>query len=76
MDWYHWAIRSRLEPITKVARTRKMHLEGILTAMVTGATSAGAQGFNTIIRKMNRAVRRISGQEMFQCCDPFPLWRL
>ena len=28
--WYGWAIRSRLEPIKKVARTIKQHRDGIL----------------------------------------------
>jgi transposase len=28
--WYSWVIRSRLEPIKKVARTIKRHRDGIL----------------------------------------------
>ncbi len=32
--WLSWAVRSRLEPIKKVARTIKEHLWGILNAVV------------------------------------------
>jgi transposase len=34
--WYQWAIRSRLEPMKKMARMVKRHLYGILTAVVEG----------------------------------------
>jgi transposase len=37
--WYQWAIRSRLEPVKKVARLVDNHLEGIVTAVLTGATT-------------------------------------
>ena len=39
-QWYSWAIRSQLDPIKKVARMVKNHLEGILTAIVHGVTNA------------------------------------
>jgi transposase len=29
-DWYGWAVRSRLEPVKKVAATLKRHLDGVL----------------------------------------------
>lgn len=54
MSWYGWAIRSRLEPVKKVARMVKKHLGGILAAMVTGATNARAEGFNIMIQKLKR----------------------
>lgn len=73
MDWYNWAIRSRLEPIKKVARTIKAHLEGILTAVVTGATNARAEGFNTKIQKIKRDARGFRNEERFKAAIYFHL---
>ena len=38
--WYAWAIRSRLEPVRRVARMVKRHLQGIVNAVVLRATNA------------------------------------
>ena len=38
--WYSWAIRSRLEPIKRVARMIKTHLWGIINAIVLKVTKA------------------------------------
>lgn len=73
MDWYNWAIRSRLEPVKKVARTIKAHLEGILTAVVTGATNARAEGFNTMIQKIKRDARGFRNKERFKAAIYFHL---
>ncbi len=50
MDWYNLAIRSHLERFINVARAIKTHLEGILTAVITGATNVRVEGFNTMIQ--------------------------
>ena len=73
MDWYNWAIRSRLTPVKKVARTIKAHLEGILTAVVTGATNARAEGFNTMIQKIKRDARGFRNKERFKAAIYFHL---
>ena len=73
MSWYGWAIRSRLAPIKKVARTIKAHLEGILTAVVTGATNARAEGFNTMIQKIKRDARSFRNKERFKAAIYFHL---
>ncbi|QKK01671.1 MAG: ISL3 family transposase [Pseudomonadota bacterium] len=73
MDWYNWAIRSRLEPVKKVARTIKAHLEGVLTAVVTGATNARAEGFNTMIQKIKRDARGFRNKERFKAAIYFHL---
>jgi transposase len=73
MDWYNWAIRSRLAPVKKVARTIKAHLEGILTAVVTGATNARAEGFNTMIQKIKRDARGFRNKERFKAAIYFHL---
>ena len=38
--WYSWAIRSRLEPMKRVARMVKAHLDGVLNAIERGVTNA------------------------------------
>ena len=48
--WYGWAIRCRLEPIKRVARMIKRHLQGILNAVVTGITNARCEGLNARIQ--------------------------
>jgi len=73
MDWYNWAIRSRLAPVKKVARTIKAHLEGVLTAVVTGATNARAEGFNTMIQKIKRDARGFRNKERFKAAIYFHL---
>jgi len=73
MAWYNWAIRSRLEPVKKVARMVKKHLEGILTAVVTGATNARAEGFNTMIQKIKRDARGFRNKDRFKAAIYFHL---
>ena len=73
LSWYSWAIRSRLEPVKKVARMVKKHLEGILTAVVTGATNARAEGFNTMIQKLKRDARGFRNKERFKAAIYFHL---
>lgn len=50
--WYRGAIRSRLEPIKRVARMVREHLWGIVNAIVTGTTNARAEGLNNRIRTL------------------------
>jgi len=49
-QWYAWAIRSRLEPIKKVARLIKKHLWGILNAILLKANNGGAESINSRIK--------------------------
>lgn len=44
--WYGWAMRSRLEPMKKVARMLKAHLENILTYLTHRITNAVTEGLN------------------------------
>jgi transposase len=50
--WYNWAIRSRLEPIKRVARTVKRHLQGILNAVVHKVSNGIAEGVNSVIQRL------------------------
>jgi transposase len=47
--WYGWAIRSRLEPIKRVARSFKEHLDNILTYFTHRITNAALEGLNNRI---------------------------
>lgn len=49
-QWYAWAIRSRLEPIKKVAKLIKKHLWGIINAILLKANNAGAESINSRIK--------------------------
>ncbi len=49
-QWYAWAIRSRLGPIKKVARTIKKHLWGILTAVLLQASNGASESMNSRIQ--------------------------
>ena len=55
--WYSWAIRSRLEPIKKVARMLKSHLAGLLSYFNHYVSNALAEGFNSKIQSIKSAAR-------------------
>jgi transposase len=66
LRWYSWAIRSRLEPIKKVARMVKSHLEGILTAVVQGISNARAEGVNAKIQWIKYTARGFRNRDRFR----------
>lgn len=70
------AIRSRLEPIKRVARLVKNHLEGIITAVVTGATTARSEGFSAVIQKIKSDARGYRNRDRFRAGIYFHLGRL
>jgi transposase len=55
--WYSWAIRSRLQPIKKVAKMLKRHLDGLLNYFNHRVTNATAEGFNSRIQSIKSAAR-------------------
>ncbi len=55
--WYSWAIRSRLEPIKKVAKTIKKHLWGILNAIILKVTNGPAESINSRIKMIKIRAR-------------------
>ena len=55
--WYSWAIRSRLKPITKVARMLKKHLRGLLAYFRHPITNAKSEGFNSRVQAIKSAAR-------------------
>lgn len=55
--WYHHAIRTRLEPIKKVARTLKRHLEGLLNYFEHRITNAASESINSRIQALKANAR-------------------
>jgi transposase len=55
--WYGWAIRSRLDPIKKVAVMLKNHLDGLLSYFRHRVTNAISEGFNSRIQSIKSAAR-------------------
>jgi len=55
--WYSWAIRSRLEPMKKVARMIKKHLWGLQAYFRHWITNAVSEGLNSRIQSIKAAAR-------------------
>jgi len=55
--WLSWAVRSRLEPITRFARMVKEHYEGIIRYFTSGLTSGTMEGINSRIQGIKRRAR-------------------
>ena len=66
LAWYHWAIRSRLEPVRRVARMVRRHLDGILNAIVLGATNARSEAFNAKIQWIKYTARGFRNRQRFR----------
>lgn len=64
--WYSWAIRSRLEPMKKVAKTIKSHLDGILNAIERGVTNASLEGINSVIQWLKKSARGYRNRDRFR----------
>jgi transposase len=64
--WYSWASRCRLEPIQKVARTLKAHLDQLLTYFTYPISNAMSEGFNSKIQSLKHAARGFRSFENFR----------
>ncbi|HEX9894118.1 MAG TPA: ISL3 family transposase [Gemmatimonadales bacterium] len=64
--WLAWALRCRLEPMRKVARSIRKHLEGILNAIVAGVTNARAEALNTQIQRLKRMACGFRSRQRFR----------
>ena len=53
-DWFQWAVRSKLQPIIKAARTIKAHFENIATYAIHRITNALGESLNSKIEKVKR----------------------
>ena len=76
--WLSWAVRCRLEPMKKVAKTIKKHLWGILNAIVLKVSNGPAEGINSRIKAIKvrshgfRNKERFANAIYFHRCPP---WR-
>jgi len=64
--WYGWAMRSQLEPMRKVARMIKSHLENILTYLTHRVTNAVTEGLNAKIQWVKYSARGYRNREAFK----------
>lgn len=69
--WYRWAIRSRLEPMKKVARTVREHLVGILVAIRKRVSNAKAEGTNSAIQWIKYRARGFRNRDRFRAAIYF-----
>lgn len=53
-EWIAWAMRSRLAPFRKVARTLRRCFDGVVAYFETGYTTSRAEGLNTKARLATR----------------------
>jgi transposase len=54
--WYFWATHSRLEPVIKVARMIRGHLENVLTYFEHRVTNATSEGLNSKIQTVKKTL--------------------
>lgn len=64
--WYQWAIRSRLEPVKRVARMIKKHWDGVINAATTSITNARAEAINSRIQWVKRMACGYRNRENFR----------
>lgn len=64
--WHAWAIRSRLEPVKKVARMVKRHITGILVAIRKRVSNAKAEGTNSTIQSVKHRARGFRNRDRFR----------
>lgn len=55
--WIDWAMRSRLDPFKRLARTLKTHLEGVVAGMQQGRSNAFVEAMNGLMQNAKRAAR-------------------
>ena len=65
-DWYGWAIRSRLEPVKKVARMCKRHLGNLLTFFEHRLTNGPIEGLNNAIQGLIKKAFGYRNKERFK----------
>lgn len=64
--WYAWAIRSKLDPIKKVARMLKKHLAGLLAYFEHPITNAKSEAFNGRVQAIKSAARGFRNFENYR----------
>mgnify|MGYP003524845131 CR=1 FL=1 len=65
-EWYSWAIRSRLEPVKKVARMMKRHLPNIVSYFKHRITNAALEGINNKIQSLIKKAYGYRNKDRFK----------
>jgi transposase len=68
-EWRAWiakAMRSRLEPVKKVARMVRKYLWGIVNAMALRTTNAGSESVNSTVQRVKRSACGFRNRERFR----------
>jgi transposase len=55
--WYFWATHCRLEPVKKVAKMLKSHLDNVMTYFVHPITNAMSESLNSTIQMLKHRAR-------------------
>jgi transposase len=71
--WYFWATHSRLEPVRKVAKTLKNHLNGILSYFAHPISNAMSEGINSKIETLWKAACGYRNKQRFRTAILFHL---
>lgn len=64
--WYGWAVRSRLEPMKRVARMIHRYYENIATYFEHPITNAAAEGLNATIQRVKGMARGFRNPKRFR----------
>lgn len=68
-DWkrvLNWAMRSKLEPIKRVARTIRQHFEGVMQAQLHDVTNASSESINSLIQRAKYMARGFRNRARFR----------
>jgi transposase len=71
--WYLRAIRSRLEPVKKVARMVWKHIDGVVNGIVKNVTNAKAESINTRIQSLKKTACGFRNRSRFRAAVLFHL---
>ena len=73
-EWLRWALRSRLKPFKKLARTIRKYKQGILAYVRTGLSNGRTEGLNGKARTITRRSFGLHSAKsliamLFLCCS-------
>lgn len=65
--WLNWALRSRLEPFKKLARTLRERIEGVVGGMTDNRSNAFVEAMNGLFQQAKRTARGFRTATNFIC---------
>ena len=66
VEWYNWAIRSRIEAIVNFAQTLKKHWKGITRWFYSRITNGILEGLNSLVQMAKSRARGFRSVEYFK----------